>query len=210
MVDVIDAYNGSSPRPWGTRRQWPPREPGPGFIPTPVGNTRFDSGSRLQNSVHPHARGEHDPDDALDHAAVGSSPRPWGTLEAVHEPRVRVRFIPTPVGNTSAAARQARCRSVHPHARGEHIPGAPEAVRVIGSSPRPWGTRRRCLCPARSRRFIPTPVGNTAAPLSPLSSKPVHPHARGEHADVEWGFHRDSGSSPRPWGTLTPGVPPVG
>ena len=58
-------------------------------------------------------------------------------------------------------------------------------------------------------RFIPTSVGNTAAPGQPLRPAPVHPHVRGEHSvrcEQEPGIH---GSSPRPWGTLPAAVPAV-
>src|SRR5690606_2761473 len=93
------------------------------FIPTPVGNTdaiaslrsltrassprpwgtrERSKGTHGRIALHPHARGEHRP--------VGGAAAP------LH------RFIPTPVGNTSAAA-------------------TPHSTRCA-SSPRPWGTPR--------------------------------------------------------------------
>ena len=108
--------------------------------------------------------------------AIGSSPRLWGTLLVRARSHCLIRFIPTPVGNTSAITR-------------------PDDQ--LGSSPRLWGTRRPVRC--ADLRFIPTPVGNThlhqlgqarsgSSPrlwgtlvALPGHYLPVHPHACGEH-----------------------------
>ena len=132
---------GSSPRPWGT--------PAPGglgcrnhrFIPTPVGNTYTHQSMTAQATVHPHARGEHNRPALRLRRSTGSSPRPWGTLHQVLSQEPRLRFIPTPVGNTPPAAAKAAAQAVHPHARGEHC------CMMLMAEPR--------------IRFIPTPVGNT-------------------------------------------------
>ncbi len=50
-------------------------------------------------------------------------------------------------------------------------------------------------------RFIPTPVGNTACGSSAPSGSPVHPHACGEHIKLIEIRKKESGSSPRLWGT---------
>ncbi len=71
-----------------------------------------------------------------------------------------------------------------------------------GSSPRPWGTHRRRAARQPLRRFIPTPVGNTISAMSQPVQMSVHPHARGEHPNVEFSGTPAAGSSPRPWGTL--------
>ena len=51
------------------------------------------------------------------------------------------------------------------------------------------------------RRFIPTPVGNTAGLRMVIAAQAVHPHARGEHVETAKRAVRQFGSSPRPWGT---------
>ena len=51
-------------------------------------------------------------------------------------------------------------------------------------------------------RFIPTPVGNTAALLTLMITNPVHPHACGEHNTIAQLTADANGSSPRLWGTL--------
>jgi len=178
---------GSSPRPWGTPR--PPR-----------------CRSRTR-TVHPHARGEHGLSAMPTRASSGSSPRPWGTHGLPRLPGQRVRFIPTPVGNTASAAASSARRSVHPHARGEH-PRLPKIFpRPGGSSPRPWGTLVRLDGHGVLCRFIPTPVGNTSVPSAGHAALPVHPHARGEHTVGPSGQRRRGGSSPRPWGTPRPRRP---
>ena len=75
--------------------------------------------------------------------------------------------------------------AVHPHARGEHEPTRVDSMRVIGPSPRAWGTLPLGNRHRLPRRSIPTRVGNTSASSSAPSSTSVHPHARGEHATHE-------------------------
>ena len=175
---------GSSPRPWGTLEFH--RAPGDlvRFIPTPVGNTLQPATSRSASAVHPHARGEHAGNNSAASSVDGSSPRPWGTLQVMHQVLNRARFIPTPVGNTPSSGCAGHPDTVHPHARGEHDVEVVEDHLMCGSSPRPWGTHLGRASTVRMMRFIPTPVGNT---LAEVSRRPVA-----------------TGSSPRPWGTPVP------
>ena len=55
------------------------------------------------------------------------------------------------------------------------------------------------------QRFIPTPVGNAVSAWCPGSTAAVHPHARGERGSRCRIECQRFGSSPRPWGTRTPG-----
>ena len=113
-------------------------------------------------SVHPHVRGEHPGVPMKRQAVVGSSPRAWGTLHALHQPRWP--------------------RTVHPHVRGEHGELLLATNNVGGSSPRAWGTRHHEQRHRLRGRFIPTCVGNTLQHAPCASAHPVHPHVRGEHA----------------------------
>ena len=74
----------------------------------------------MGQTVHPHACGEHDWDVLEDEAAHGSSPRLWGTRVRIPRAGLVVRFIPTPVGNTSVTFVFIFSFPVHPHACGEH------------------------------------------------------------------------------------------
>ena len=178
------------------------------FIPTPVGNTGFGMAQPGAEAVHPHARGEHLWNLMTLGVGGGSSPRPWGTPRENTPYIPQPRFIPTPVGNTHHPEVLRRHRPVHPHARGEHQSAWMKSSSLFGSSPRPWGTRRVLQEANFDRRFIPTPVGNTSLAGSICHSHAVHPHARGEHIDVDVLLSRCDGSSPRPWGTRTPGRRP--
>ncbi len=194
---------GSSPRPWGTpQHRQPPLLQGR-FIPTPVGNTFAHHSSPNGTAVHPHARGEHYRSCRLSVLPGGSSPRPWGTLNHYRSAVLARRFIPTPVGNTRYCERQEDRISVHPHARGEHPRCGKERPLIIGSSPRPWGTRSHSIDKNEDIRFIPTPVGNTKRASLKDRATAVHPHARGEHDSQAKDFSVLNGSSPRPWGTRT-------
>ena len=50
----------------------------------------------------------------------GSSPRMWETLNNTTEMSIRLRFIPTHVGNTFAKVEALAFLPVHPHACGKH------------------------------------------------------------------------------------------
>ncbi len=154
--------DGSSPRAWGTRAANCCHARERRFIPTRVGNTWWCSLMRSATAVHPHARGEHSVRENRTVLDPGSSPRAWGT----HVDPMCVLYALT----------------VHPHARGEHFAFAYSRSCSYGSSPRAWGTRRQYILARLWRRFIPTRVGNTPPRVPNPRPEPVHPHARGEHA----------------------------
>jgi len=112
-----------------------------------------------------------------------------------------MRFIPTPVGNTYEMFQGCNGETVHPHACGEHNSSAVFQNPQIGSSPRLWGTHHLATERRLRYRFIPTPVGNTPLTGIPPDRKPVHPHACGEHIEVQVNGQFLFGSSPRLWGT---------
>ena len=132
---------------------------------------------------------------------IGSSPRTWGTLAEAKELYRYWRFIPTHVGNTRARRYTASALSVHPHARGEHTLLSLHTFHHSGSSPRTWGTHRHGVFDVLTVRFIPTHVGNTLSSKSAFFALAVHPHARGEHAEITDALFTKIGSSPRTWGT---------
>ncbi len=172
---------GSSPRAWGTHMPPTVCPAKLRFIPTRVGNTWLRAALDNCFAVHPHARGEHDLAVKYFFGVVGSSPRAWGTrlLDGGH----------------------SGWDAVHPHARGEHICQRDQFSRRAGSSPRAWGTRLKgvgCDCVGR---FIPTRVGNTCRCVCTQPTRPVHPHARGEHFLRLAVNNAVTGSSPRAWGT---------
>ena len=174
-----------------------------------------------QESVHPHACGEHVCCVIHFFSHSGSSPRLWGTRNYYTDLSICGWFIPTPVGNTSPEPPALRRSPVHPHACGEHWRGYILFCPSRGSSPRLWGTRRSADGAGGGVRFIPTPVGNTGILGDLRMSWAVHPHACGGHVkhlfySKEIAVHPHAcgehlvlvvvgavhlGSSPRLWGT---------
>ena len=71
---------GSSPRVWGTRRNFRSLHTEGRFIPTCVGNSMCAESQGLSVSVHPHVCGELLGRIRLARLRGGSSPRVWGTL----------------------------------------------------------------------------------------------------------------------------------
>ena len=158
-------------------------------------------GFRCEPPVHPHARGERPARTTALPALGGSSPRTWGTLQPSRRRESNRRFIPTHVGNATAAWARRPVNAVHPHARGERQREAHIWPNGVGSSPRTWGTHQH---PARARsapRFIPTHVGNAKCASTWSAGPAVHPHARGERLPPHRRQLPPCGSSPRTWGT---------
>ena len=159
----------------------------------------FDDAARF--AVHPHARGDNRGPARCQSSNVGSPPRAWG------QPPSRA-------------------------ARGT----------IAGSPPRAWGqrdvksaaTQDTRFTPTRVGttdhgggywsllRFTPTRVGTTRVACPPHPPFPVHPHARGDNANVRpariitvhphargdnhgdyLAIQGDSGSPPRAWGQRT-------
>ena len=90
---------GSSPRMWGTVNTDPKVRGLTRFIPTHVGNGIPAKKWHCVKPVHPHACGERLRVCSMRARSLGSSPRMWGTDGLVLECHVRLRFIPTHVGN---------------------------------------------------------------------------------------------------------------
>ena len=111
---------GSSPRLWGIQL-YVARIPYEGrFIPTPVGNTGECPGPDSCPSVHPHACGEYCYPHRWGELFFGSSPRLWGIPHMPVAQGKKIRFIPTPVGNTCPQNGYPTRWPVHPHACGEY------------------------------------------------------------------------------------------
>ena len=92
-------------------------------------------------------------------------------------------------------------RPVHPHASGEHDEAQHTTSILSGSSPREWGIHFLFGLRLLGWRFIPTRVGNTRRWSACCAVRTVHPHASGEHHQACEMPPKNSGSSPREWGT---------
>ena len=152
-------------------------------------------------AVYPHARGELHAVGSLPGHPGGLSPRPWGTPLSDRRELAYVRFIPTPVGNSTWCKPSCCTRTVYPHARGELRASQTPGMTDDGLSPRPWGTPRRGTDSVAGIRFIPTPVGNSVPRLCRRHRPSVYPHARGELSPHVAAVIAAAGLSPRPWGT---------
>ena len=107
------------------------------------------------------------------------------------------------MGNSSLPATYGPRISVHPHVHGELDLGRLVVVDRRGSSPRAWGTHSPAYPQARTRRFIPTCMGNSALHRLRDRKTTVHPHVHGELVLRGSGIGIQGGSSPRAWGTHT-------
>jgi len=160
MLLTMTLSVGSSPRVWGTYPSMCRHINGSRFIPTCVGNILPQHFSFSTCAVHPHVCGEHAYGVYPCYAAIGSSPRVWGTSVEWTNFILPARFIPTCVGNISMVAGQSRIQTVHPHVCGEHLARELRNQRICGSSPRVWGTWYIIIELMPFFRFIPTCVGN--------------------------------------------------
>ena len=157
---------GSSPRVWGTCCRFPLREIIFRFIPTCVGNIPSPAPSPPTIAVHPHVCGEHPVCWSGVYASIGSSPRVWGTFSGAFvrqrhssgsSPRVwgtlqvrpcigaALRFIPTCVGNMRPSWPSCMTRRFIPTCVGNMPLPSMRRLRLVGSSPRVWGTSKPFL-----------------------------------------------------------------
>ncbi len=141
LCGSVVAYDGSSPRVWGTPAAFMYCAASSAVHPHGCGEHDLPARTPRCRTVHPHGCGEHLYRAMSENCPGGSSPRVWGTRTLNPVAGGEYRFIPTGVGNT----RLRRCQSfrlpVHPHGCGEH--GNHRRVHFMGV------------------RFIPTGVGNT-------------------------------------------------
>ena len=133
---------------------------------------------------------------------AGSSPRVWGTPYRLWVVLDKPRFIPTGVGNAKIGCLVVKRRAVHPHGCGERGRCQKTMLRILGSSPRVWGTLWCWPYLLSGSRFIPTGVGNALVGSYPAGWVAVHPHGCGERVYSPALPGETCGSSPRVWGTL--------
>ena len=221
---------GSSPRTRGTRHDNSRRSCRIRFIPAHAGNTHPPPVSPVRASVHPRARGEHMSIGLYWQLVGGSSPRTRGTPDSqdqmhsclrfipahagntpsrAHTRHPYARFIPAHAGNTTERRDRRRWLTVHPRARGEHVPRCRVHEDRAGSSPRTRGTQGVDARVGGGCRFIPAHAGNTAGMSPRIFRVSVHPRARGEHPLSPCGPEHIFGSSPRTRGTPFPYREPV-
>ncbi len=173
--------DGPSPRMWGTSDRKMSVIRCMRFIPTHVGNMAISTLFQYQQTVHPHACGEHSVSISSIQQMIGSSPRMWGTFIQLLKEAYPSRLIPTHVGNIWRDAKSVNISAVHPHACGEHISSGSSISTGSGSSPRMWGTFDILFVYLADMRFIPTHVGNIRKQKGSRDTRAVHPHACGEH-----------------------------
>ena len=176
--------NGSSPRMWGTGYRQAQLLTTQRFIPTYVGNRFKSLCPVILATVHPHVCGEQVSTRSVIAPDPGSSPRMWGTGRQSRREGIESRFIPTYVGNSGSVSAPGGVLTVHPHVCGEQLRNSFRSLRIIGSSPRMWGTVIgrsffQSLC-----RFIPTYVGNSYRNGNRRLNWTVHPHVCGEQANA--------------------------
>ena len=149
-----------------------------------MGNIATAAENVTVHPVHPHACGEHSFHSCQLNHVLGSSPRLWGTFLLRQRLPGNIRFIPTPVGNICINKTILAHNAVHPHACGEHSGSACLSRKILGSSPRLWGTYQQSTILRHLCRFIPTPVGNILLISHRHMFQAVHPHACGEHPPI--------------------------
>jgi len=110
---------GSSPRTWGTLLDIPRVRQCLRFIPTYMGNAALIKRELGREAVHPHVHGERRTVKREPSRANGSSPRTWGTRHRLMDNRLRLRFIPTYMGNALDVLGDYPVLQVHPHVHGE-------------------------------------------------------------------------------------------
>ena len=154
------------------------------------------------SAVHPHGRGENVSSADNPRKSNGSPPRAWGKLVASGSTGIVARFTPTGVGKTEFSNVLKEQLTVHPHGRGENAQIGAADPQPGGSPPRAWGKHYPSQVSHRLMRFTPTGVGKTLSRNGSSSGFAVHPHGRGENAQIGAADPQPGGSPPRAWGKL--------
>ncbi len=172
------------------------------FIPASAGNGWKILTRSTALPVHPRECGERATPSVQAWADVGSSPRVRGTAGRRTASMPTMRFIPASAGNGPRQPWQLSRNPVHPRECGERGAGVQFVLHHRGSSPRVRGTvlPGPDLCP--SSRFIPASAGNGERPLTPFTTKAVHPRECGERCRIWFADRDEYGSSPRVRGTV--------
>ena len=165
LMRRVPALSGSSPRVWGALEIAIGRLVPDRLIPTCVGSTSLAQTSAAKTSAHPHVCGEHQVLQPRFNRDLGSSPRVWGALTLVNDPRKVLRLIPTCVGSTLELFPTSDAPSAHPHVCGEHARIVSDIRCSFGSSPRVWGALLSIVRIPDVLRLIPTCVGSTLADM---------------------------------------------
>ena len=156
---------GSSPRAWGKLCVDNIHALLSRIIPTCVGKTGTPLLPRVDNSDHPHVRGENLGLCLFILCLGGSSPRAWGKHDASQFGVGSERIIPTCVGKTADESAKRCVNQDHPHVRGENTVPSRKISSAYGSSPRAWGKLPQPRVVGRGIRIIPTCVGKTSTVL---------------------------------------------
>src|SRR5207248_3716278 len=97
--------------------------------------------------------------DRQDH--VGPPPHAWGQRIALVKQALGYRSTPTCVGTTAFCSSGASVLSVHPHMRGDNIPGPGKVLSTYGPPPHAWGQLPALRASRAHWRSTPTCVGTT-------------------------------------------------
>ncbi len=191
---------GLSPRGWGNRRRRAAACPGPGSIPTRVGEPCTLQGPAHPIQVYPHAGGGTINDGRHTRINAGLSPRGWGNpMDGVPD-EMPIGSIPTRVGEPFLAAISTYRCWVYPHAGG----GTPLTVWPIatrsGLSPRGWGNPIGSSTAVDGIGSIPTRVGEPTGAIRVRYVGGVYPHAGGGTSKTPKTTPEVVGLSPRGWG----------
>ena len=170
------------------------------FTPTGVGTIATATATTILLTVHPHGRGDNEPQRVPGNAAVGSPPRAWGQCGGLFAPLPDARFTPTGVGTMNPSAYQVMLPSVHPHGRGDNAALCFGVLAYVGSPPRAWGQFRKTRPASPPARFTPTGVGTILSIVNFRDLRTVHPHGRGDNQPRDVRRQPVAGSPPRAWG----------
>ena len=108
--------------------------------------------------------------------------------------------FPTPVGVFLSLDSATFRRLCLPHARGGVSQKSTPCLRIMRSSPRPWGCFL-LICDQTAEDYVfPTPVGVFDVPRACYSLAKRLPHARGGVSTLKNNFFSFFLSSPRSWG----------
>ena len=192
---------GISPPAWGSPPARRRRMSMSGYIPTCVGQPEFLLKLVCLKQVYPHLRGAAMPGYWKADGFGGISPPAWGSPELDLLDFVRLRYIPTCVGQPLTFQVWTLLNKVYPHLRGAACGTTISRTLHRGISPPAWGSPSAPARPVKPRRYIPTCVGQPISVATVPLFVRVYPHLRGAATKFCATRFSPYGISPPAWGS---------
>ena len=196
--------NESFPRMWDQRVILSDTEQTGRIIPTYVGSTVHNRGTRPSTPNHSHVCGINSSIGIIHDCISESFPRMWDQPKQIRCACLYIRIIPTYVGSTPPRSSTPSSSPNHSHVCGINASMGLFSVLSNESFPRMWDQRKHLLINCLVLRIIPTYVGSTRTNHPRNCRDTNHSHVCGINPFLSQSMYIVVESFPRMWDQRAP------